>query len=87
MEEKKDQRKKSPSKSKYGTLKRYAALSGIGIQMGAIIFLFAWAGRALDERYEMEKDWFTIGLVLLGVAISIFFVIKQLKAVNDKFDD
>jgi len=87
VKEDKEKGEKEPGKDKFGSLKRYAALSGIGIQMGVTIFLFAWAGRALDERYTTEKNWFTIGLVLLGVAVSIFFVIKQLQAVNDKFKD
>lgn len=87
MPENRNQNKNKTSKPKRSSLKKYAALSGIGFQMGAIIFLFAWAGRSLDARYKTEKEWFTIGFVLLGVGLSIYFVIKQLQILNKKFDD
>ena len=57
-------------------------MSGIGFQMGATIFLCAWAGKALDERYPSNKNWFTIGLVLFGVFASLYIVLKQLKNLN-----
>lgn len=68
-------------------LRRYLMLSGIGIQMGATIFLFSLGGRKLDEYYKPEKDWFTIISVLLGVFVAVFMVIKQLNSLNKKNDD
>lgn len=57
-------------------------MSGIGFQMGATIFICAWIGKKLDERYPSEKNWFTIGLVLFGVFASLYIVLKQLKNLN-----
>lgn len=76
-----------PKPSQNNSLKKYAALSGIGLQMGATIFICAWAGKKLDRHFNTEKGWFTIGLVLSGVAASLFIVIKQLKKINQKFDN
>ncbi|MEW7289503.1 AtpZ/AtpI family protein [Aquimarina sp. 2304DJ70-9] len=72
---------KDPGKNK-NHLRKYAALTGIAFQMGATIFLCAYAGKKLDEYYELEKQWFTMGLVLFGVTASIYLVIKQLNRIN-----
>lgn len=76
MNEKKDNNKKSQ-------LKNWAIFSGIAFQMGATIFVCAWIGRKLDERYPMEKNWFTIGFVLFGLVASVYVVLKQLKRYNN----
>ena len=76
MKEEKDENKQK------NRLKNWAILSGIAFQMGATIFLCAWAGKKLDEYYGNEKNWFTIGLVLFGLLASIYLVLKQLKRLN-----
>ncbi len=62
--------------------KRWAILSGIGIQMGAIIFLFVKGGNWLDFNYNPEGKMYTIIFTLLGVAISLFLVLKQTNRLN-----
>jgi F0F1-type ATP synthase assembly protein I len=62
---------------------RYVRLSGIGIQMAATIFLGAFLGRYLDDKYPMEKKWWTIGLTIFAVAISLYNVLKQVNRLND----
>lgn len=62
---------------------RSLRLVGIAAQMGVTIFLGAWCGRELDERYPMEKKWWTIGLTILAVAISLYSVAKQLNKINE----
>ncbi|MDX1754297.1 Putative F0F1-ATPase subunit Ca2+/Mg2+ transporter [Salinimicrobium sediminis] len=76
MKEEKDNNKRSQ-------LKNWAIFSGIAFQMGATIFVCAWIGRKLDERYPMEKNWFTIGFVLFGLVASVYVVLKQLKRYNN----
>lgn len=77
MTEKKDQNKKNSQ------LKNWAIFSGIAFQMGATIFICAWLGKQLDERYPSNKNWFTIGFVLFGMVASIYVVLKQLKRLNN----
>ncbi len=67
---------------KKNRLRNWAVLSGIGFQMGATIFVCAWIGKKLDERFPSNKNWFTIGLVLFGVFASLYIVLKQLKNIN-----
>lgn len=76
MKEEKDNNKKSP-------LKNWAFFSGIAFQMGGTIFICAWIGKKLDERYALEKNWFTMGLVLFGLVASVYLVLKQLKRYNE----
>lgn len=59
-------------------LRNFAIFSGIAIQMGVTIFLFAWLGRWLDDTYNDGKKLYLIISTLLGVAIAIYVVIKQL---------
>lgn len=70
---------KSP---KQNNLKNVAMLSGIAFQMGAIIFLSAKGGNWLDSYYGTEKRIFTAIATLLGVAISIWVVLQQLKRIK-----
>ncbi|MHA7059280.1 AtpZ/AtpI family protein [Aquimarina sp. M1] len=71
------------NKDKGNQLRKYLALTGIAFEMGGIIFVCAYAGKKLDEYYQLEKNWFTMGLVLLGVASSLYLVIKQLDRINN----
>lgn len=62
----------------------YAVLSGIGVQLAATIFLGAYTGQYLDQKYQNEKSWFTLGLVLLSVAIALYNALRQINRLNNK---
>ena len=55
----------------------YVRFSSIGIQMGAIIFIFTWLGIYLDEYLKMETPWMTILLSLFGVIGSLVLIIRE----------
>jgi len=63
-------------------LNKFLALSGVGIQMGVTIYLFAFIGKWLDNKYPNEKQTYTLIFVLFGVIISIYSIIKQLDRIN-----
>lgn len=63
-------------------IKRWAILSGIGIQMGVIIYLFVKLGKWLDGKYTDGGKTFLIICTLFGVGASLFLVIKQTKKLN-----
>ncbi|NJB71526.1 hypothetical protein GGR42_001988 [Saonia flava] len=67
---------------KKNTLKNALVLTGIAFEMGAIIFLAANGGKWLDSYYGNEKRIFTAFATLIGVAISIWVVLRQLKRIN-----
>jgi hypothetical protein len=70
------------SNKDHNGIKRWAILSGIGIQMGVIIYLFAKAGNWLDTNYSSEGKKYTILLTLIGVGVSLFLVLKQTNRLN-----
>jgi len=51
--------------------------SGMAFQMMFTIGLGAWGGHALDQKYQNEKPIWTIVLSLLGIAISLYLVIRS----------
>jgi len=63
-------------------IRRWAILSGIGIQMGVIIYLFVKGGTWLDLTYNPEGKAYTIVCTLLGVGISLFLVLQQTNRLN-----
>ena len=63
-------------------LKHVAILSGIGIQMGVIIYLFVRLGKWLDATYNNNEKLYIIFCTLFGVAVSLYVVVKQLNRIN-----
>ncbi|WP_298474973.1 AtpZ/AtpI family protein [uncultured Maribacter sp.] len=74
------EQQKHPKKNK--NLKNFGILSGIAIEMGAIIFLAAKGGVWLDEYYQTDKKIFTAFSTIAGVAIALYLVLKQLKRIK-----
>lgn len=64
----------------------FARFSGISFQMGITIFLGAYAGKTLDEKYPSNKEWFTIGLTLFAVILSLYNVLRQVNKMNPEDD-
>ncbi|WP_372754746.1 AtpZ/AtpI family protein [Mariniflexile sp.] len=72
----KEQKPKEP-------LKNAVILTGIAFQMGITIYLFIISGKWLDAKYSNGGKVFLIIGTLLGVAISLYVVLQQLKKFND----
>jgi ATP synthase protein I len=68
---KKNQKNKDP-------LPNYAKYSGIAIQMIIIILAGVYGGMKLDEYLSLSAPIFTIIFTILSVALSIYFVIRDL---------
>jgi F0F1-type ATP synthase assembly protein I len=63
-------------------LKNLAVLSGIAIQMGVTIYLFVVLGKWLDAKFYQGDKLFIIICTLLGVAVSLYMVIKQVNRIK-----
>ncbi len=74
--------KQQKPRKKKSSLKNVALLSGIAFEMGAIIFLAAKGGIWLDEKYQNEKKIYTAIATIIGVAIAIWVVLRQLKRIK-----
>ena len=55
----------------------YWRYSSLAFQMAATIGLFAFGGYWLDKHFQSKVPYWTIGLALLGVGISLFTVIRD----------
>ena len=64
-------------------LNKYVRLSGIGLQMGITIYLAAYLGKWLDAKYPNERDIYTMVLTLLGVVLSFYSMLKQIKNIDN----
>lgn len=54
----------------------------IPFQMGIIIFLFSFLGKWLDEKYPNPNNIYLKAVTMLGVAIALYNVIKQVNNLN-----
>lgn len=66
-----------------GQLKNALVLTGVAVQMGLTIYLFVMLGKWVDSKYNNGENLFIIICTLLGVAISLYAVIKQLNRINN----
>ena len=55
-----------------------AKYSGIAVQMVVVIGLSAWAGIWLDGHFHTKTPWYTIGLMVAGVVLALYQVIRSL---------
>ena len=63
-------------------LKNVAILSGVAFQMGITIYLFVMLGKWLDSKFNDGDKLFIIITTLLGVAISLYVVLKQVNIIK-----
>lgn len=65
-------------------LVKYSKLTGLAFQIGITIYIFAFIGKKLDERFQNEKKILTMVFVLAGMILSIYSLIIQLKKLEEK---
>lgn len=70
-------------KNKKKQRKRFIVLIAVASQMGITIFLGSSFGKFLDAKYQTEKAWFTIGLTLFALLISLYSVLQTLNKLNN----
>jgi membrane protein insertase Oxa1/YidC/SpoIIIJ len=70
---------KDPKKNNYN---KWLALINIPIQMGVIIFLFSYLGSWLDENHPNPKVYYVKILVMVGVFLALYNVIRQVNGIN-----
>lgn len=63
-------------------LLKYARFSGIAFQLGATIYLAAYVGKWLDNKFLMEKKIFTLTLIVVGLIATIWSINRQLIKIN-----
>lgn len=57
----------------------YAKYTGVAFQMMAIIGASAFIGYKIDQYYDHKTQWVTALTCVLGVCLSIYQTVRQLK--------
>ena len=70
-----------PKKNNYN---KWLALINIPIQMGVIIFLFSYLGNWLDENHPSTKVYYVKIMVMVGVFLALYNVMRQVNEINKK---
>ncbi len=75
-------------KKKWSTdgFRQYGIYSTVVFQMLATMGLGFWGGRKLNDYFGIEKNWLTIVIGLLAMALAFYNLLNQLKNIqkNDK---
>lgn len=58
----------------------YAKYTGVAFQMMAIIGASAFIGYKVDQYYDHKTQWVTALACVLGVCLSIYQTVRQLKS-------
>lgn len=66
--------------NKLKPLNKWIQLISIPAQMGIVIFLFAYFGQYLDEKYQSEN--YVKIFTILGVFLAMYNVIRQVNQLN-----
>lgn len=61
---------------------KWIALINIPLQMGVVIFLFAYLGQWLDEKYPNADNYYTKGVTMVGVFLALYNVYRQVNDLN-----
>lgn len=67
--------------------KNYLKYSSLGFQMAITIGLAAWGGQYLDNKYLTEKPYYTIALILCGIAIAMYQVIREVSRLSKEDEE
>ena len=65
---------------------KWLALINIPIQMGVVIFAFAYAGNWLDKSYPNKHNLYVKILTLLAIVIAFYNLNRQLKEINKMYE-
>ncbi|WP_348824623.1 AtpZ/AtpI family protein [Flavobacterium aestuarii] len=68
--------------NKKNNYNKWLALINIPIQMGVIIFLFSYLGDWLDQNHPSPKVYYVKVMVLAGVFLALYNVIRQVNEIN-----
>lgn len=75
---------KSNNQNKQFKKNNFMQFAGMGVQMATVIGMGAYGGYLLDEKYQTEKAYWTAGLALFGVLISLYLLIKKANSMSNE---
>jgi len=64
-------------------LNKFLRFTGIGIQLGATMYIFAFFGKKLDAYFGF-KNAITLSMVLFAFVITMYSILRQLKKMEEE---
>ena len=71
-------------KKENNTFRKFLRFSGIGIQLGAMMYLSSLAGEYFDGKFSFEKPWFTLLFIVVALVVFVLMLMKQLNKLNNE---
>lgn len=59
--------------------RRNVSWVGVPFQMVAIISAGYWGGSLMDSRFQIDNKWWTVGLTLFAVLLSLYQFLRGIK--------
>lgn len=66
------------------TFRKFLKFSGIGVQLGVMMFLASKLGNLVDEYYQFKKPWITLLFIILALVIFVMNLMRQLNKLNNE---
>ena len=63
---------------------KFLRFSGIGIQLGASMYVASLFGGWLDAKFALQTKWFSLLFVVLALIAFIYSLVKQLNKLNNE---
>lgn len=79
--------KTNKREEKNGQLKTYAKFSGIAAQMCVTIYLGNLLGEYLDVKIPNDGEYFSKGVTLFAVFLSMYMIISQVTKITSDQND
>ncbi len=67
---------------KNSTFRKFLRFSGIGVQLGVLMWLASLLGEKGDRYFNFEKPWLTLLLIIFVLIIFVINLMRQLKKLN-----
>jgi len=70
--------RKNSLKKQPKPLNKYLKYSGLAFQFLGAILLGFWVGKWLDNNYQTERPWFTLGFMVFFLIATLIKVIRDI---------
>lgn len=78
------QKQLKPKKKENKTFRKFLRFSGIGVQLGVMMYIASLGGSYFDTKFSFEKPWFTLLFIVVALVVFVLMLMKQLNKLNNE---
>lgn len=71
-------------KKENSTFRKFLRFSGIGVQLGVMMYLASLGGDYLDQYFSFNKPWFTLLFIVVALVVFVILLMRQLNKLNNE---